>query len=300
MLKSMIRSLPGFKWGLFLGLYLLACPPLLAGMLGDAAPELQVREWIQGGPLKLEDGAGKLIYVVEFWQTECPHCLESLPYLSVLQEQYQSDGVVFIGISGEDAATVRAFLEGGPAVGYALAVDDEDKTYAHYMEAFGISGVPHAFIIGRQGRILWQGHPMDDLDKVLDQVVTGRYELAEAQNVSRAEKLLSVYVYLLIETDEADLARRVGERVYGYGRNDPALLGKLGRFIMNSEKVKAPDLELAARAARRACEVTGEADPRALELYADVLHRMGSEEKARRYRKKAGRLNGEKKDARPQ
>jgi hypothetical protein len=58
---------------------LFVCPTLLAGSLGDAAPELKVTEWIEGGPVKLKGGLGKIIFVIEFWQTECPHCLESLP-----------------------------------------------------------------------------------------------------------------------------------------------------------------------------------------------------------------------------
>ena len=297
-MKSLLRSLPGFKLGMIL--CLLACPPLQAGMLGDAAPELQVREWIQGGPLNLKDRSGSEIYVIEFWQTECPHCLESLPYLSALQEQYKPAGVVFIGISGEDAATLRTFLKGNQTAGYALAVDDEDKTYAQYMGAFGVSGVPHAFIIGRQGRVLWEGHPMDDLEEVLEEVVSGRYNLIEKQQVARARKLLSVYMYLLVETDEADLARGVGDRVYTYGRNNSALLDELGRFIMTSEEVKTPDLDLAYRAAKRACELTGETDGRALALYAVVLERMGAAEEAGIYRAKADRMKGETGADRPQ
>ena len=294
MRKRMIRLWPGFRLVLLLGLYLLVCPSLQAGMPGDEAPELQVREWIQGSPINLKAEPGKMIYVIEFWQTECPHCLESLPYLSILREQYKKDGVVFIGITTEDTATVRAFLEKNKDAAYALAVDDDDKTYAQFMGAFGVSGVPHAFVIGRQGRILWEGHPMDDLDKVLQQVVAGQYDLADAQNVARARKLMSAYVYLSVETEEPDLARQVGERMYAYGKNNPALLEKLVRFILTNENIRQPDLQLAARLAKRACEVTGETDRAVLELAAIVLHRMGAEEEALAYWAKAKRLDSEK------
>jgi thiol-disulfide isomerase/thioredoxin len=262
-------------------------------MLGDEAPELQVLAWVQGGPLNLKDGAGQTIYVIEFWQTECPHCLESLPYLSILQEQYRKDGVVFIGITSEDAAVVKTFLQNNQDAEYALAVDDDDKTYDRFMGAFSVSGVPHAFVIGRQGRILWEGHPMDDLEEVLQQIVAGQYDLEKAQNAARARKLLTAYVYLSVETDEKDLARQVGERTYTYGKNDPALLEKMARFIVTNKKIKQPDLELAARATRRACDVTGETDRTVLELHASILHRMGAAEEARAYRAKAKRLKGE-------
>ena len=278
---------------LLLGIPLFVNPALSATSLGDAAPELQINEWIKGGPFTLKEGLGKNIFVIEFWQTECPHCRESLPYLSLLQAQYKNDGVIFIGITVEDPATVKAFLKENRDAEYALAVDDEEKTYDSFMEAFGISGVPHAFVIGRQGRILWEGHPMDNLDEVLEQTVAGRYDLNEAINVSRARKLLTAYVYLSIETGEKVISRLVGNRIVEYGGNNAALLDKLARFIISNKKVRQPDLELAARAARRACDVTGEAEPAALEVYADVLHRMGAEEKSRVYRKRAENLSRE-------
>ena len=134
---------------------------------------------------------------------------------------------------------------------------------------------------------------MDDLDKVLQQIVSGRYDLKEVQQVSRAWKLLAAYVYLSTETDERDLARQVGERVFAYGRNNPAVLEKLLHFIINSKKIKQPDLELAARVAKRACDVTGETDLTVLELSATALHRMGAKEEALAYRAKAKRLKGE-------
>ncbi len=300
MLKLMMRFLPVFRLILLLGLCLLACPVLQAGMLGDEAPEIQVCEWIQGGPIKLKAEPGKMIYVIEFWQTECPHCLESLPYLSTLQEQYNQDDVVFIGITTEDTATVRAFLEKNKDAEYALAVDDDDKTYDQFMAAFDVSGVPHAFVIGRQGRLLWEGHPMGNLEKVLQQIVSGAYDLKEAQNIARARKLLAAYVYLSTETDEKDLARQVGERVFAYGRNDPDMLEKLLRFIITGKKVKQPDLELASRVAKRACDVTGETDLAVLELSAIALHRMGAAEEALAYRAKVKRLKGEASADNPQ
>jgi len=245
--------------------------------------------------LTLKEGKDRSIFVIEFWQTDCPHCLESLPYLSILQEKYKKEGVAFIEITSEDAETVKAFLKGNQDAEYALAVDDDDKTYDRYMGMFNVSGVPHAFIVGREGRILWQGHPMDDLDVVLEQIVTGRYNLGEARNAYRALKLLSAYVYLAVETEEHDLVRQTGERVYAYSRNHPGLLTKLARFILTNQKIKKPDLELAASAAKRACAATGDSDPDALDIYATVLQRMGAKEEAAAIRSKAehSRRNGE-------
>ncbi len=276
---------------------LIWCPALTAGELGDSAPALQVNTWIQGGPVDLKAGLGKNIFVIEFWQTECPHCLESLPLLSVLQHRHRDAGVVIIGISSEDPATVSKFMQGKEDILHTVATDADDKTYTTYMDAFGVSGVPHTFVVGRQGRILWQGHPLDGLEDALAQVVAGQYDLAEARNVSRAQKLLTAYVYLSIETDEADIASQVGNRLYAYGKNNSALLIKLARFIVGNQKVRRPDLVLAERAAGRACALTGEIDRVALETYAGVLHRLGAAEKSRQYRQKAEKLSAAAKPA---
>jgi hypothetical protein len=54
------------------------------------------------------------------------------------------------------------------------------------MDAFGIRGIPHAFIVDKQGRIVWDGHPMANLEKVLDEIVAGKYDLDKARKKSAA------------------------------------------------------------------------------------------------------------------
>jgi hypothetical protein len=37
--------------------------------IGDKAPPLEVKSWVQGDPVVIADGAGKKVFVVEFWET---------------------------------------------------------------------------------------------------------------------------------------------------------------------------------------------------------------------------------------
>jgi len=55
--KLMFRLLPGFRLILLLGLGLRVCLSLQAGRLGDEAPELQIKEWVQGGSINLKVGS---------------------------------------------------------------------------------------------------------------------------------------------------------------------------------------------------------------------------------------------------
>jgi thiol-disulfide isomerase/thioredoxin len=139
--------------------------------LGDMAPPLKIAKYIRGDEVDLDKGRGKNIYVVEFWATWCPPCRESVPHLSKLQAEYRDDDVVIVGISMEDEKDVEKFSEKmGEKMDYVVAIDDDEYTTYHYMGGFGRTSIPHAFIVDRSGRFVWEGHPMmleEGLDIVL-------------------------------------------------------------------------------------------------------------------------------------
>jgi hypothetical protein len=35
-------------------------------------------------------------------------------------------------------------------------------TGSRTLDDYGVTGIPHAFIIGRDGKLVWKGHPSDD------------------------------------------------------------------------------------------------------------------------------------------
>jgi len=142
--------------------------------LGDSAYPLVGLTWVKGDPVTIAPGT---VYVVEFWATWCPPCRDSIPHLTELQARY-GDRVVFVGVSNEDAATVRPFVAGlGNQMAYTVAVDPAGKVVDGYMRAFGQSGIPTAFVVDAEGRVAWVGHPMGDLEAVLDRVLAGTYTI---------------------------------------------------------------------------------------------------------------------------
>src|SRR6185503_8736219 len=78
--------------------------------LGDVAPELHVTDWLKGEKVDLAAGKDKHVYVIELWATWCPPCRDSSPHLSAMQKKYKDKGVVFVGLSGEEAAEVKPFV----------------------------------------------------------------------------------------------------------------------------------------------------------------------------------------------
>ncbi|MBN2311154.1 MAG: TlpA family protein disulfide reductase [Candidatus Hydrogenedentes bacterium] len=144
-------------------------PRPVAAELTWPAPELQVAQWIKGGPVDIVEGEGKKIYVIEFWATYCPPCRESIPHLSKLQQQYRDKDVIIIGISPEQPNVVRPFVEKmGSQMEYVVAVDKKKRTSLAYLDGLGAEGIPYACIVDKKGIIVWAGHPMLGLDMMLE------------------------------------------------------------------------------------------------------------------------------------
>jgi thiol-disulfide isomerase/thioredoxin len=123
-----------------------------AAELGDAAEPLQIAAWVKGKPVDLAAGKGKQVFVIEFWATWCGPCRESIPHLTELQKQFKDKGVVFIGITDEKTEVAKKFVEKmGAKMDYTVAVD-AGKTSKGYMEAYGVNGIPNAFVVDKAGK----------------------------------------------------------------------------------------------------------------------------------------------------
>jgi len=256
-----------------------------AASLGDEAAPLVIKEWVKGDPVSITPGT---TYIIEFWATWCGPCKRSIPHISEVQKNYADKGVVVIGITDEeDLEKVKAFVtEMGDDMAYTVAMDDAGQTNTAYMKAFGVSGIPHAFIVDKHGVVCWNGHPMDRMEAVLDQVLAGTFDVAKRREVAKAEALVPVYGYLGTKTDEVDLALEAAKRILKYGESDAAVLKQMASITID-DGFRSPDLELAEQAIKRAYELSGGEDAELNETYYQVLKKLGRDEEAKKYRKEA-------------
>jgi thiol-disulfide isomerase/thioredoxin len=105
----------------------------------------------QGQAQPMTQWKGKTL-VVNFWATWCSPCLEEMPELSELQQEYADSQLVVLGISSDELDKIREFSQQNP-VSYPLFAGDIDAM--SISESLGNSrGVlPYTVVIDAQGDI---------------------------------------------------------------------------------------------------------------------------------------------------
>jgi thiol-disulfide isomerase/thioredoxin len=151
--------------------------------VGDLAPTLRVSKFVKGTPVtKFKPGK---LYVVEFWATWCGPCRASIPHLTEMAKKYKD--VQFVGVSVWETkpADVEPFVkEMGDKMNYTVAMDevpagkkgDDGFMAANWMTAANQDGIPTAFVINKESRVAWIGHPMT-IDEPLGKIVAGKWDI---------------------------------------------------------------------------------------------------------------------------
>jgi len=153
--------------------------------VGDPAPKLQVAKWVQGDPVKEFDT--NHVYIVEFWATWCGPCRASIPHLNELWQKFKDRGLIAIGQDAweQDDSAVAPFVKKmGDQMTYRVALDDKSQETngimaVNWMKAADQNGIPTAFVVNKQGRIAWIGHPMGLNEQILEDILAGRFDITK-------------------------------------------------------------------------------------------------------------------------
>lgn len=200
--------------------------------VGDPAPKMTVSKWVKGGPInELKPGN---LYVVEFWATWCGPCKVSIPHLTDLAHKYKGK-VNFIGVSvfESDQKEVAPFVKSmGAKMDYNVAMDKLPSPSAEgtsgamaqsWMVAAAQEGIPTAFIVDKDGKVAWIGHPME-MEEPLEKIVAGNWDAKAFGDKAKEEQILTAL--------KRDYQTKLGEAVKT--DDDAKITGVLDSMIADS------------------------------------------------------------------
>lgn len=266
-------------------------------MVGDEPPPLAVKDWLLGDPVeKFEPGK---VYVVHFWAVWCEPCIEQMGRLTALQNRHAQDGLVVLGVTSRGKTNtieaVRSFVfqESAP-IGYTIGWDPSLAMIDSWVNPAGASGFPCLFIIDGEGKIAYIGQ-WAQFERTLADVLAGGFdrEAAAREYIDGVSAgLQAVRVERLIrEKDYLAAYTRAAEMVSGQGWNHYPTLANIAWAIVDPKNTpEVQDLNLALRAAERASELTGGADPDTLDTLARVHFARAERARAIEIQKKAVEL----------
>ena len=120
-----------------------------------------------------------------------------MPHLAEIQKKYK-DQVTVLAVSDEDLAKVEAFMvkdsiiEGktwAQAMSFVVATDPDKSVKTEVFSAAGRRGIPSSFIIGKDGKIEWIGHPIR-IDEPLAAVLDGTWDREAARKKYDEDQVL--------------------------------------------------------------------------------------------------------------
>jgi thiol-disulfide isomerase/thioredoxin len=291
--------------------------------VGGTAPSLSLQTVHGKTVSSIESGN---VYVIGFWATWCVPCKRAIPLLSELQQRYESEGLIIIGVSDEEKATVERFVQRDrDRFAYTVAVDSNKSTWNSWMGAANRSTIPTAFIVDREQRIQYIGSPLSaEFDEVLVQVIHGRYDarlmrqakpLIDAIDSARrmrnwrmcfkhiddllelndrvfALHALKKFEIMIVDMSDKDAAYRYGREMLTQFAGDPALLVMLAEKIATDPKIadEDRDLSLALEATRVAERAAHPNQPRLYSVQAMVNFHMGNVDEAISLQRRAWRI----------
>lgn len=111
---------------------------------------------------KITNYQNQKLIMIDFWATWCAPCIVATKQLEIFQEQ-NKDKIFVISLTDEGPTKIAKFLTKSP-INMMVAIDDDKNIFTKYK----ITSRPNAVLLDINGKLLWQGHPSDLSQSLLD------------------------------------------------------------------------------------------------------------------------------------
>jgi cytochrome c biogenesis protein CcmG, thiol:disulfide interchange protein DsbE len=116
-----------------------------------------------GKNISLEELKGKPV-ILHFWATWCPYCKKLQPKLVEMQNKYEQEGVVIVGISFNEDEGARPQDE-ITARGYTFTTAVNGGKVA---ELYGVRGTPTTFYLNKKRELIYRSSNSDINDPKIE------------------------------------------------------------------------------------------------------------------------------------
>ena len=103
-----------------------------------------------GKTVNTQDWQGKVL-VVNFWASWCPPCVEEMPALDKLQQEFLQQKVLFVGIGIDSPSNIREFLSKTP-VSYPIVIGGLEGSNLSKQLGNSQGALPYTIIINAKGK----------------------------------------------------------------------------------------------------------------------------------------------------
>jgi len=149
-----------------------AIPSLSADdLLGQRRPDFKLSD-SHGVAVSASDFQGDVL-LVNFWATWCTPCVEEMPMLSRLQQDYAGQGVNIVGIALDEAERASQFAS-DMAISYPILVGQADVVVTGRRYGNNTGMLPFSVLIDTEGIIRWTHLGPLTREELIEQIQTYR------------------------------------------------------------------------------------------------------------------------------
>jgi len=133
--------------------------------VGQTAPDFVMTD-LEGKKYSLGQLRNKGHVLLVFWSTQCHVCHAMIPAFKKVNEQYKNKGLSFVAVNVgyEDKSEVEDYVF---EFDLNYLVLNEDNKKAIVAEAYHLRGTPTIELISPAGKVLYRGHRIPDVERLM-------------------------------------------------------------------------------------------------------------------------------------